>query len=221
MESFENTSWQRVDEMLESLQELLTTIPDDSPHALQAHNIINKVRESRIEWANDGGTRNPGRKSGVFPINGDEELIKKGLQQLINDCYNPNSRIFKPLDQQWQMTCPQFFALLYDACIQAELASGNGDLNAFYKILVETANNVGKRFKMAEKTLNNQVKGWENYVSSDYCQGTRVLLHKLSQNDCVSKILRRQLSAEKSHQQKVIELARKYRILPPEDLVGR
>ena len=218
MENHDQTLWIQVGERLTELQALLGQFPEDSAHAQQAYNILNKVRACSTEWHNAGEVRRAGRPQGVFVQRGDEGAFRAALGQLIHDCYCAESRKMRfALGQDEppvELTCHDFFALLYDACIQRGIASGSSDLKAYYDLVVSVAEQTGiSSFCMAHKTLNNRVKQWENYVPEEG-QTARVLLHRLSLQSVLSNVKRRELAAERARQQWVIEVARRYGVLP-------
>ena len=217
MENNDQTLWAQVGERLTELQALLAQIPDDSPHAQQAYNILNKVRACTTDWRNGGEVRRAGRPQGVFVLHGDEEAFRAALGQLMRECFCAESRKMKfslsPDTQPCELTCHDFFALLYDACIQWGIASGSSDLKAFYDLVMSVAEQTGiSSFCMAHKTLNNRVKQWENYVTEEG-QTARVLLHRISQQSVLSNVKRRELAAERARQQWVVEVARQYDVL--------
>lgn len=220
MEYNDQTLWAQVGERLAELQSLLTQIPEDSTHVQQAYNILNKVRACSTEWGNGGEVRRAGRPQGVFVQHGDEEAFRAALGHLLHDCFCAESRKMKLTlgtdSQPCELTCHDFFALLYDACIQWGIASGSSDLKAFYDLVVSAAAQTGiSSFCMAHKTLNNRVKQWENYVPAEEGQTARVLLHRISLQSVLSNVKRRELSAERARQQWVVEVARRYGLLPP------
>ena len=80
--------WAEIGQQLQQLAEQLEAVSDESPHALQAHKILNNVRACEDDWAQMEASQGAGRPRGIFPQQGTETAFCAALTALLTDCAN-------------------------------------------------------------------------------------------------------------------------------------
>jgi len=202
--------WTEIGLLLEDLEHQLLDVSDDSPHALQAEKILKNVHACRDNWQFFGPAQGVGRPSGVFPRRGDGQAFSDGLRALLTE-YGGDKTIMVPNINK--IYYPNFYALLYDACVQYDVASGRDDLKAFHELISRVSKSVlGEEvFKMAYPTLTQRVNEWGDYEPN---ATQRVFLHTLSPAKISDVSIKRKISQEKAKLQAVVDLARRFKLLP-------
>lgn len=203
--------WAEIGQRLQQLAEQLEAVSDESPHALQAHKILNNVRACEDDWAQMEASQGAGRPRGIFPQQGTETAFCAALTALLTDCAGPKGVKVQGVGN---VSFAEFYALCYDACVQYEVASGVDDLKAFYAVISRVSKQIlgDDIFRLSYVTLTKKVNHWGELVKPN--GSSRVFLHTVSMSDALFVAYKRELSQLKTKLMYVSNLLEKYELIP-------